>query len=123
VELTDRALRVLGMDTVARGRVEIERGQRATSLSYEWALACTDGMASKKHITLFIESESPVPFASLEKLIEELNERYIFYRAIEICGVSSFDGVLAVVLHDSTVHNSRVTLSTFETENVVEWGE
>jgi len=128
VELTDTALRVLGMDTVARGKVEINRGQRATSLSYEWALACTDGMASKKHISLFVESESPVPFVSLKSLVEELNKRFIFYGSIDICALSGFDGVLVLVLHDSTLHNSEVTMSTFETKYVVEpenedWGE
>jgi len=123
MELTDTALRVLGLDVMARGKVEINKGKRPTGLTYEWALAASDGMVSKHHVSLFVESESPVPFVSLQSLIDELNRRFIFYRAIEICGVSSFDGVLAFVLHDSTVHNSRVTLSTFETENVVEWGE
>jgi hypothetical protein len=122
MELTDTALRVLGLDVMARGKVKIESGGRY-KMGYEWALAASDGMVSKHHVSLFVESESPVPFVSLENLIEELNRRFIFYKAIEICGVSSFDGVLAVVLHDATVHNSRVTLSTFETENVVEWGE
>ena len=127
MELTDTALRVLGLDKVAGGRVEINRGQRATSLYYEWVLACTDGMASKKHISLFVESESPVPFVSLLELIKELNKRFIFYADIDICALSGFDGVLVLVLHDSTVHDSRVTMSTFETRNVVEpsedWGE
>ena len=128
MELTDTALRVLGLDTVARGRVEINRGQRATSLYYEWALACTDGMASKKHISLFVESESPVPFVSLKELIKELNKRFIFYGSIDICALSGFDGVLVLVLHDSTVHDSQVTMSTFNTKYVADtentdWGE
>jgi len=37
--------------------------------------------------------------------------------------MSSFDGVLVLVLHDNTVHDSQVTLSTFESENQIEWGE
>ena len=128
MELTDTALRVLGLDTVARGKVEINRGQRETGLTYEWALACTDGMASKKHISLFVESESPVPFVSLKELIKELNKRFIFYGDIDICALSGFGGVLVLVLHDSTVHDSQVTMSTFETKYVVEpesedWGE
>jgi len=127
MELTDTALRVLGLDTVARGKVEITSNDRF-KMGYEWALACSDGMASKKHISLFVESESPVPFVSLRDLIKDLNKRFIFYGDIDICALAGFDGVLVLVLHDSTVHDSQVTMSTFETENVVEpenenWGE
>jgi len=122
VELTDTALRVLGLDVVARGKVKIYNGKRF-KFGYEWALAGTDGMVSKKHVSLFVESESPVPFASLQNLVQELNKRFIFYEKIEICAMSSFDGVLVLVLHDNTVHDSQVTLSTFESENQIEWGE
>jgi len=52
-----------------------------------------------------------------------LNKRFVFYKKIDICGLTSFDGILVVILHDSTIHNSTVTLSTFDTENVIDWGE
>ena len=127
LELTDTALRVLGFDKIAGGKVKIYTGDRF-KFGYEWALACTDGMASKKHVSLFVESEQPVPFVSLENLVEELNKRLVHYGDIDICALSSFDGVLVLVLHDSTVHNSQVTMSIFNTENVIDteeadWGE
>ncbi len=127
MELTDTALRVLGLDKIAGGKVKIYTGDRF-KFGYEWVLACTDGMASKKHISLFVESEQPVPFVSLKNLIEELNKRFIHYGDIDVCALSSFDGILTLVLHDSTVHNSQVTMSTFNTENVIDaenedWGE
>jgi len=123
LELSDTVFEVLGLDVVARGKVKISAGKGETNLGYEWALADSDGMVSKKHISLFVGSESPVPFVSLQNLIEELNKRFVFYKKIDICGLTSFDGILVVVLHDSTIHNSTVTLSTFDTENVIEWGE
>jgi hypothetical protein len=127
MELTDTALRVLGLDVVARGKVKINSTSGEFKLGYEWALACSDGMASKKHISLFVEAESPVPLISLKNLIQELNKRFIFYGDIDICALSGFDGILVLVLHDATVHDSQVTMSTFETQNVVEpnedWGE
>jgi len=119
VELTDTVLRVLGLDKLAGGKVKIYAGDRF-KFGYEWVLACTDGMAYKKHVSLFVESEQPVPFVSLENLIEELNKRFIHYGDIDICALSSFDGILVLVLHDSTVHNSQVTMSSFNTENVVD---
>jgi len=127
MELTDTALRVLGLDVMARGKVKISSGGRF-KMGYEWALAASDGMVSKKHVSLFVEGESPVPLISLKNLIEELNKRFIFYGSIDICALSGFDGVLVLVLHDSTVHDSQVTMSSFETQNVVEpenedWGE
>jgi len=122
VELTDTALRVLGLDTLARGKVKISSDGRF-KMGYEWVLASSDGMAFKKHVSLFVESEQPVPFASIQNLIQEINKRFIFYHSIEICALSSFDGVLVLVLHDSTVHNSAVTLATFDVENQIDWGE
>jgi hypothetical protein len=119
MELTDTALRVLGLDLVARGKVEITANDRL-KMAYEWALASTDGMAFKKHISLFVESEEPVPFVSLRDLIKELNKRFIFYGDIDVCALSGFGGILVLVLHDSTVHNSEVTMSTFETKNVID---
>jgi hypothetical protein len=119
MELTDTALRVLGLDLVARGKVEISSNGRF-KMGYEWALASTDGMAFKRHVSLFVESEQPVPFVSLKDLIKELNKRFIFYGDIDVCALSGFDGVLVLVLHDSTVHDSQVTLSTFETKNVID---
>jgi hypothetical protein len=119
MELNDTALRVLGLDTVARGKVQITANDRL-KMAYEWALASTDGMAFKKHISLFVESEQPVPFVSLKNLIEELNKRFIFYGSIDVCALSGFDGILVLVLHDSTVHNSEVTMSLFETKNIID---
>jgi hypothetical protein len=122
MELTDTALRVLGLDVVARGKVKIYNGKRF-KFGYEWALAGSDGMVSKKHISLFLESEQPIPLVSVQNLIEELNKRFISFPKVEICALSGFDGVLVLVLHDATVHNSQVTLSTFNTENVIDLGE